>query len=47
MCDAFLLAALVILPFLGAAGASILPTHARDAAAWLAGTVAVAALVRA
>ena len=45
MFDAFLLAALVILPFLGAVGASILPTHARDAAAWLAGTVAVAALV--
>ena len=45
MFDAPLLAVLVALPFIGAAGATILPTHARDAAAWLAGTVAVAALV--
>ena len=45
MLDAPLLAALVALPFMGAVAAAILPTHARDAAAWLAGTIAVAALV--
>src|SRR5687767_3002475 len=42
MSDALLL--LVGLPFVGAIAAGLLPTHARNAAAWLAGTVALVAL---
>jgi multicomponent K+:H+ antiporter subunit A len=43
MPDAILLTALVGLPFAGAIAAALLPTHARDAAAWLAGAVTLAA----
>ncbi|EPX87841.1 NADH:ubiquinone oxidoreductase subunit 5 (chain L)/Multisubunit Na+/H+ antiporter, MnhA subunit [Rubellimicrobium thermophilum DSM 16684] len=39
-----LLFLLVCLPFAGAAAAGLLPTHARNAAAWLAGSVAVLSL---
>lgn len=42
MPDALLLLALVALPFAGSVAAGLLPTHARDAAAWLAGGVALA-----
>jgi multicomponent K+:H+ antiporter subunit A len=44
MPDAALLLALVGLPFAGAIAAGLLPTHARDAAAWFAGAVALACL---
>ena len=44
MPDAALLLALVGLPFAGALAAGLLPTHARDAAAWFAGAVALACL---
>lgn len=44
MSDAALLLALVGLPFAGAVAAGLLPTHARDAAAWFAGGVALACL---
>jgi multicomponent K+:H+ antiporter subunit A len=42
MPDALLLLTLVGLPFLGAIAAGLLPTHARNAAAWLAGGIAAA-----
>ncbi len=42
MPDALLLLTLVGLPFLGAVAAGLLPTHARNAAAWLAGGIAAA-----
>ena len=42
MPDAMLLLTLVGLPFAGALAAGLLPTHARNAAAWLAGAVALA-----
>ncbi|AWK88582.1 monovalent cation/H+ antiporter subunit A [Azospirillum thermophilum] len=41
MPDALLLLTLVGLPFLGATAAGLLPTHARNAAAWLAGGTAL------
>jgi multicomponent K+:H+ antiporter subunit A len=41
MPDPLLLLTLVGLPFLGAMAAGLLPTHARNAAAWLAGTTAL------
>ena len=44
MPDAALLLALVGLPFAGAIAAGLLPTHARDTAAWFAGAVALACL---
>ena len=44
MPDALLLIAAVGLPFVGAIAAGLLPTHARNAAAWLAGAVALAGL---
>ncbi|GAA0596215.1 monovalent cation/H+ antiporter subunit A [Craurococcus roseus] len=44
MPDAALLLALVGLPFAGSLAAGLLPTHARDAAAWFAGAVALACL---
>src|SRR3712207_64862 len=44
MPDAALLLALVGLPFAGSVAAGLLPTHARDAAAWFAGAVALACL---
>ena len=44
MPDAAHLLALVGLPFAGALAAGLLPTHARDAAAWFAGAVALACL---
>jgi multicomponent K+:H+ antiporter subunit A len=34
-----------VLPFVGAVAAGLLPTHARNAAAWLAGTVSLAAFL--
>ncbi|RYJ00502.1 MAG: monovalent cation/H+ antiporter subunit A, partial [Acetobacteraceae bacterium] len=45
MPDALLLLALVVLPFLGAIVAGLLPTHARNTAAALAGAVALIGLV--
>jgi multicomponent K+:H+ antiporter subunit A len=45
MSDATLLLSLVGLPFLGAIAAGLLATHARNAAAWLAGGVALASLL--
>jgi len=45
MSDALLLGTIVALPFLGSIAAVLLPTHARDAAARLAGGVALLALV--
>ena len=44
MPDALLLLAAVGLPFVGAIAAGLLPTHARNAAAWLAGAVALVGL---
>ncbi|HEV7458168.1 MAG TPA: monovalent cation/H+ antiporter subunit A [Roseococcus sp.] len=44
MSDSLLLLSLVALPFLGALAASLLTTHARNAAAYLAGGVALAGL---
>ncbi|MBP2315604.1 monovalent cation/H+ antiporter subunit A [Azospirillum soli] len=44
MPDALLLLTLVGLPFLGAIAAGLLPTHARNAAAWLAGVIALVGL---
>lgn len=44
MPDALLLLTLVGLPFLGAIAAGLLPTHARNAAAWLAGAIALVGL---
>ena len=44
MPDAVLLLALAGLPFVGAVAAGLLPTHARDTAAWFAGAVALACL---
>ena len=45
MPDDLLLLAAVALPYAGALAAGLLPTHARDAAAGLAGTIAVVCLV--
>jgi multicomponent K+:H+ antiporter subunit A len=45
MPDSLLLSALVALPFLGAIGAGLLPTHARNAAAGLAGLVSLLGLL--
>lgn len=45
MPDTLLLSALVALPFLGAVAAGLLPTHARNAAAALAGAVALTGLL--
>ncbi len=39
------LAMIVLLPFLGSLGAAFLPSHARNAAAWLAGLTALACVV--
>ena len=44
MPDALLLIAAVGLPFVGAIVAGLLPTHARNAAAWLAGAAALVGL---
>ncbi len=44
MPDASLLLAAVGLPYLGAVAVGLLPTHARNAAAWLAGAIALACL---
>src|SRR5688572_3605772 len=41
MPDAMLLLAVVGLPFVGAIAAGLLPTHARNAAAWVAGAIAL------
>jgi multicomponent K+:H+ antiporter subunit A len=41
MPEAMLLLAIVGLPFAGAIAAGLLPTHARNAAAWLAGAIAL------
>ena len=46
MHDTFLIA-VVLLPFLGSFVAALLPTNARNAAAWLAGAIALACLVMA
>jgi multicomponent K+:H+ antiporter subunit A len=45
MPDALLLMGTLALPFLGALAAVLLPTHSRDAAAWLAGAVTLGALL--
>ncbi|HEX6395795.1 MAG TPA: hypothetical protein VFZ95_00090, partial [Steroidobacteraceae bacterium] len=39
------LAVIVLLPFLGSIGAAFLPSHARNAAAWLAGFTSFACVV--
>src|SRR5690349_4886282 len=39
------LAMIVLLPFLGSIGAAFLPSHARNAAAWLAGLTSLACVV--
>jgi multicomponent K+:H+ antiporter subunit A len=44
MSDALLLLTAVGLPFVGAVAAGLLPTHARNAAAWLAGSIALVGL---
>ena len=44
MPDALLLIAAVVLPFIGAIIAGLLPTHARNAAAWLAGAITLVGL---
>ena len=45
MWNGILLLAIVALPFVGSVAAAFLPTNARNAAAWLAGAVALAGLV--
>ena len=45
MSDGILLIALLALPFVGSIVAALLPVNARNAAAWLAGAVALAALL--
>ncbi|HEY0832902.1 MAG TPA: monovalent cation/H+ antiporter subunit A [Azospirillum sp.] len=45
MPDTLLLLTAVGLPFVGAIAAGLLPTHARNAAAWLAGAVALVGLI--
>ena len=45
MPDAMLLLVIVGLPFAGAIAAGLLPTHARNAAAWLAGAIALVGFV--
>ena len=44
MPDALLLIAAVALPFIGAIIAGLLPTHARNTAAWLAGATTLVGL---
>ncbi|MBX6368008.1 MAG: monovalent cation/H+ antiporter subunit A [Rhodospirillales bacterium] len=43
--DSLLLLGAVVLPFIGALAAGLLPTHARNAAAWLAGAVSLGAFL--
>src|SRR5688500_4489646 len=45
MSDYTLLAILLALPFAGSVAAMLLPVNARNAEAWLAGAIALAALV--